>query len=59
MTSSAPPVPMPIQRGGNKAAAASTAARKSASSTLATPPSSGTSTGADGTIAMALNTPPN
>ena len=53
------PAPTPIQRGGNKAAAASTAAVRSATSAAAAPASSGTSTGADGTIAMALNTPPN
>ncbi|CKS91874.1 Uncharacterised protein [Mycobacterium tuberculosis] len=55
-TSSARPVPTAIQLFGNKEAAAITAAPKSASSAAAAPASSGTNTGADGTIPMALNT---
>ncbi|GAB4647846.1 hypothetical protein MOKP120_30020 [Mycobacterium avium subsp. hominissuis] len=56
---SAAPVPMISQRSGSNAAAASVAALSSASSSAAVPASSGTSTGADGTMAMTLSTPPN
>lgn len=51
--------PMPTQWFGNELTAATTADLRSATSAPASPVSSGTSTGADGMIAMALSTSPN
>ncbi|EUA88179.1 hypothetical protein I551_5360 [Mycobacterium ulcerans str. Harvey] len=50
---------MPTQWFGNELTAATTADLRSATSAPASPVSSGTSTGADGMIAMALSTSPN
>jgi hypothetical protein len=59
MTASAGPTPTAIQRAGSDEAAVNTASRRSVSSSAADAASSGTMTGADGTIAMALSTKPN
>ena len=58
-TASAGPTPTATHRVGSDAAAAHTASVRSATSAAAAPASSGTMTGADGIIAMALSTSPN